>query len=308
VSVAAQSWNMVPDTRKRKMEDEDANTQKKTKKCLEPDNLVRVEIFKRNDKHFDGRLSRENLLSIWTEALHRNPSELAGFASVQIYGRALRINYRLTTPVVISSIVKKVDFEWERSSSTSHEFDVFTGRVIGLSAHSAAIGDTVTVCVSKTALEFSDAQLACWLEVYGKIEGRFVYHLDKLGFMTDNIEVELKLAKHIPEYLPMYGRKIRIYYVGMKKQCNQCLELGHIRSECENEKKDWFTFIEELIKKSGISLELFGEWPAVIKRKRAEIKKPESNPESKETDSKNAGRQSSKSNRGGRGRGRGRGK
>ncbi len=129
--------------------------------------------------------------------------------------------------------------------------------MIGLSAQSAAIGDTVTVCVSRTALEFSDAQLTNWLELYGKIEGRFVYYLDKLGFMTDNIEVELKLAKHISEYFPLYGRKIKIYYVGLKKQCNQCLvELGHIRSECKNDKKDWFTFIEDLIKMSGFNCDL----------------------------------------------------
>ncbi len=184
---------------------------------------------------------------------------------------------------------------------------------------SAKIGDLVTVCVNRTTLEFTDEQISAWLEHYGKIEGEFIYVFDKLGYATDSLEVEVKLKKHIPEYLPMYGRKVRIFYLGMKRQCNNCLEIGHWKTECENESKDWFSFIEELMESGtalshlvftpldlylfplfsigDFELELFGEYPDVIKRKR------------KETQSKPSGRGARGNGRGhGRGRGRGRGK
>jgi hypothetical protein len=271
------------------MMEETAVTSTKKSKNILPDTLIRVEIFRKNDKQFDGRLSRQNLVDVWTEALRKKEEDLDGFASIQIHGRALRVNYRLKKAVIVGEFIKKSEFEWECSNGSGCDF--FTGKVIGLSNSSAQIGEIVTVCVNRTALEFTDEQIKKWLVNFGKIEGTFVYNLDKLGFKTDEIEVELKLKKHIPEFLPMYGRKIRIFYVGMKRQCNNCFGIGHLRADCQENKKDWFTFIDDLVKSEEYDLELFGEWPDVIKRKRFEQQA-------------NRG----KNVRGGRGRGRGRGK
>jgi hypothetical protein len=267
--------------------EEENSTNKKSKNVL-PDTLVRIEIFRKNDKQFDGRLSRQNILDIWKEALRRNPEEIDGFASIQIRGRALRVNFRLKKAVIAGDIFKRSEFEWECENASGCDF--YLGKVIGLSNSTAQIGETVTVCVNRTALEFTDEQIKKWLVHFGKIEGTFVYNLDKLGYKTDDIEVELKLRKHIPEFLPMYGRKIRIFYVGMKKQCNNCFGVGHLRADCQENKKDWFSFIDELVKSDEYEIELFGEWPDVIKRKRFEIQA-------------NRGK-----THGGRGRGRGRGK
>jgi hypothetical protein len=147
------------------------------------------------------------------------------------------------------------------------------GKIIGLGAGGAAsIGDVVTVCIGRTALEFSDAQLTRWLECFGKVEGRFNYHLDKAGLKTDNIEVELKLSAHIPEFIPMYGRKIRVFYNGMQRQCNNCLGLGHFKADCKDNKRDWFSFVEELMESEVFEPDLFGDWPEIIKTKRNLIK------------------------------------
>ncbi len=154
-----------------------------------PDTLIRCELYRKNDKLFDGRLSREDIVKVWTEALRQDFSYLDGFASIQIRGRSLRINYRLKKAVVISDLFKKPDFEWERSIPYIGVFDWFAGRILGLSLISAAIGDTVTVCVNRTALEFSDKQIESWLEHFGTIEGNFNYLKDKQGLKTDDIEV-----------------------------------------------------------------------------------------------------------------------
>jgi hypothetical protein len=282
--------------RKRKMMHVDDPIDTKKSKDSVVDSLIRIEIFKKNDKTFDGRLCRGDILKVWSEALRRDRSEVEGFASIQIRGRALRVNFRLKKPVAATDLFKKPEFEWEKI--VNGQCDFFSGKVLGLSSK-VNIGDVVTVCINRTALEFSDVQLARWLEVFGKIEGNFKYHSDSEGFKTDEIEVELKLQRHIPEYLPMYGRRIRIFYIGMQKQCNNCLELGHIKPECESEKRDWFSFIEELIESKDFKKELFGEWPEIIKNKRNQAK------------SQNAGDKTEKKgakNFRGRGRGRGRGK
>jgi len=209
-------------------------------------------------------------------------------------GRALRVNYRLKKPVIITKLFKRQEFEWERTTPT--QFDFFNGRVLGLGSSSflAKIGDTVTVCLNRTALEFSDSQIEKWLENFGTVEGNFNYLKDKSGIKTDDLEVEVKLSKHIPESLPMYSRRIRVFYIGMPKQCNNCLESGHIKSECENEKRDWFSFIESLIESGDFDIKLFGDWPEIIRRKRKE-----NNPKDKQ-ETKG---QRNKFNKNGRGRG-----
>jgi hypothetical protein len=299
-------------TRKRKMEVTEENdsqivAKKKNNSKIDPETLIRVEIFRRNEKPFDGRLSRENLLEVWSQALRRKQDELEGFASVQLRGRCLRVNYRLKCAVALSSIIKRSEFEWERAVGT--QLDFFSGKVLGLSNKGAKIGDVVTVCVNRTALEFSNDQIGKWLKVFGKIEGTFIYQKDKLGYVTDELEVEVKLKRHIPEFLPMYGRRIRIFYVGMQRQCNNCFGLGHFRAECEEEKKDWFSYIEDLVDSGDFEEELFGEWPEVIKRKRKEIKenKKQDEPAKNKDDKKTT--KGARGGRGGsRGRGRGRGK
>ncbi len=180
------------------------------------------------------------------------------------------MNYRLKKPVVLTNLFKKPEFDWEKESSGHLEF--FSGRILGLHLDQVSIGDTVTVCINRTALEFSQAQIEKWLQNFGTVAGSFNYATDKYGIKTDNIEVELKISRHIPEYLPMYSRKIRIFYLGIPKQCNNCLEIGHIKVDCEGEKKDWFSFIEELIDSGDFKRELFGDWPEIIKNKRKLLK------------------------------------
>ncbi len=278
---------------------------------LQPDTLVRVEIFRKNDKPFDGRLGRQDLKKLWVEALRRPESDLDGLASVQIRGRALRVNYRLKKAIDISSIFKKSDFEWERPSNLQTDF--YVGRILDLSSAPVNVGDIVTVCVNRTALEFTSEQIEDWLSAYGEIKGKFKYHVDQGGLKTDEIEVEVKLSDHIPEYLPMYGRKIRIYYHGMQKQCNHCMDLGHLKADCTGEKCDWFAYIDSFIDSGDFDIKLFGEWPAIIKRKRNHTNsnpsrgrgrgRHTSNQADGETDDKQHGR--GRGIKKGRGRGRG---
>ncbi len=63
---------------------------KMSRKDKEPDqvidSLIRVEIYRKNDKPFDGRLSREDLKKVWCEALRKNFSDVDGMAAIQIRG------------------------------------------------------------------------------------------------------------------------------------------------------------------------------------------------------------------------------
>jgi hypothetical protein len=57
------------------------------KSDLQSDTLVRIEIYHMNDKFFDRRLSRGDLLSVWSEALNGDKQAVDGLACIPIKGR-----------------------------------------------------------------------------------------------------------------------------------------------------------------------------------------------------------------------------
>ncbi len=111
-----------------------------------PDTLVRVELYKKNDKVFDGRLVREDLIKVWSEALRRDPNDLDGVASIQVRGRSLCINYRLKVPIVINQVFKKPEFEWEKSEFGQCDF--FDCRILGLFTDLADPGEVLLAAIS----------------------------------------------------------------------------------------------------------------------------------------------------------------
>jgi hypothetical protein len=79
------------------------------------------------------------------------------------------------------------------------------------------------------------------------------------GYNNGTYVALVKLKFHIPEFLPMWGKKVRIYYHGIPFFCVTCYEVGHNRNTCPNSLISWKDYINFLIG-TGISTELFGSW------------------------------------------------
>jgi hypothetical protein len=79
------------------------------------------------------------------------------------------------------------------------------------------------------------------------------------GYTNGAYIVNLKLAYQIPEYLPMWGKKVRIYYHGISSFCTNCYDIGHPRNECKAKSSTWKDYIDHLVG-SGIPSRIFGCW------------------------------------------------
>lgn len=80
---------------------------------------------------------------------------------------------------------------------------------------------------------------------------------------------DLQLENHIPETLPAYGLRLRVYYHGNKPQCNRCYGVGHKKFECKANQVTWSEYIEELKSTGVFTDEMFGNWiggPSLYKR------------------------------------------
>jgi len=90
---------------------------------------------------------------------------------------------------------------------------------------------------------------------------------DPNGLNIDEYIVTLTLTYLIPVHLPILGRKARIYYHGIPKQCTNCWELEHIKPECTTKDNPitWLGYIESL-RQLDIPDKLFGNWLDVNNR------------------------------------------
>lgn len=87
--------------------------------------------------------------------------------------------------------------------------------------------------------------------------------------MTEDCEIDLLLREHIPELLPIKGRRLRIYYHGIPKLCNNCYVQGHIKRACKEPKVDWTQFVSKLLHSGHFEEEMFGSWIQVLNEREA---------------------------------------
>lgn len=82
-----------------------------------------------------------------------------------------------------------------------------------------------------------------------------------------DLKVKMTIDEHIPQFLPIDGRKVKIYYKGIPKMCTACYEVGHIKANCENSPTSWMEYVANLIESSDENeMALFGRWTKIARR------------------------------------------
>jgi len=130
---------------------------------------------------------------------------------------------------------------------------------------------TRTVTFEKCGWKITHAQIEQWASYYGQ-------PLSKVREVTDddidpdvqpddsnvgcgNLQIDVKLRKIIPQFLPMHGYKVRVYYRDIPRVCTNCYQTGHLRKMCPNETKSWIHHICDFISgDDNIAEEDFGYW------------------------------------------------
>jgi len=164
----------------------------------------------------------------------------------------------------------------------------------------AVLNTEVKVFVRYTNGEVSLEKIDNWMKLYGELcsESRYLlvlsrnsihfqYRFNPLssfgqsrieGLNSEVYSVNLKLKYNIPEFLPLYGKKARVYYHGIPPFCTNCYLIGktlidislsqisqtyklsgHNKSDCKNDSKDWWSFIVHL-KAAKVPESYFGSW------------------------------------------------
>jgi hypothetical protein len=62
---------------------------------------------------------------------------------------------------------------------------------------------------------------------------------------TGNLSAKMTIKQEIPQFLPMMGRKVRVYYRGITKLCINCYQPGHIKKNCKNSTVGWIDYVQK---------------------------------------------------------------
>jgi hypothetical protein len=90
------------------------------------------------------------------------------------------------------------------------------------------------------------------LEVMMKMIAKIAYC--QVG--TGNLSAKMTIKQEIPQFLPMMGRKVRVYYRGITKLCINCYQPGHIKKNCKNSTVGWIDYVQKFKEEHDFSDEL----------------------------------------------------
>ena len=102
--------------------------------------------------------------------------------------------------------------------------------------------------------ELEEEQIILWLQQYGQVQSDIEEEAIILqdGVTGEDVVagtgvylVKMKLKRLIPNVVPMKGKKIRIWYSGVKKQCNICLSCHKQEKETRCQKKSFEEYTKE---------------------------------------------------------------
>ena len=91
---------------------------------------------------------------------------------------------------------------------------------------------TRMIKISGCHYKLLESEILDWLGLFGEVLSEITEELyqDKDDPQSVNLppvgngnyRIRMKLRRDIPNWLPMYGRRVQIEYKGIKRQCNSC--------------------------------------------------------------------------------------
>ena len=81
---------------------------------------------------------------------------------------------------------------------------------------------------------------------------------------TGIYSVKMRLSSDLPQFVPMCGKRIRLYYRDIPKVCTQCFG-RHPRRGCTAEKVPWVRYVSDfMLRYDYIPVESYGKWAKIV--------------------------------------------
>jgi hypothetical protein len=246
-----------------------------------------VDVLELDGQKFMGSLTRKEMSSsIYTKALGLRPENLHGF--VPGYRGHPTIKYRLKEKINIDlDLQGKSVFTFERVVKKGSEMLTQT-----LKCEIAGIRELANISegnrkvrksrytwikVEGAEYELPKEEIVAWLQKFGNPVSELTEDKERDSSDSDDNEyyngiysIKMDLQTKPPQFLPISGKKIKIYYKGIEKRCVKCLETGHLKKDCTSPKKNWMEYVLDLMFETGFDLIMLGDAKKYLEKWRLE--------------------------------------
>ena len=247
------------------------------------DDLV-VEIQRINGKPFKGQLTfTEARDGIFTGCLDLNIKLVHGIRFG--FNTYPTIKYKLKEQINIDGLHHLEFFEFKREYKMKGEWvtDTFECKIYGIRSETGEQSQSDPdpnirwVKIEWTDYAIEENQILEWLNLFGEPAGDLSEEIhpnsdsdaDPIGKGT--FTIKMRLNRDIPQLLPMWGKRVRIYYRGVQKLCSNCFGT-HPRKNCRSDRVSWVAYCLRFMENhKEISQELYGKWWKVVNDHYGEI-------------------------------------
>jgi len=235
-------------------------------------NNFTVDVMKRNGQDFKGTLKRaEAFLSIFIGALGFPKEEfdgaILGFKGNPTVMFKTKSKFNIDerfAGLATFNYSKNVKTETGEVQTHTYECSIRGVRVPGEGAARANSRYT-WVKIEGAEYQVPPAMIKKWLLQYGDLMTDLSEELEELEVSSDEekelytgtemptgvYSVQMLIKKPIPQFLPMDGKRIKVYHRGIKRICQNCFCSGHYRVNCSQERVDWMAYVDYFILESG---------------------------------------------------------
>jgi len=240
--------------------------------------IIEVEILEIDKKPYTTNIHEDEAFKlVYKQGLELDRKNLIGI-NCQWRGNPI-INFRLRNPVYITKLPETFEYgKKENMEGGLQRIMVVKGIVKGVKRpeeyqNRQKESNSVWVRLENIGWKLTHNQIKHWLECYGTLESEVEETKfgrddsededddDEPDFGRGNYSVKVRLDKRIPQYLPMFGMKIKIYYRGIAKMCTNCYKTGHIQKDCDELRVSWIEYVTDFINNNeDIPEGLFGRW------------------------------------------------
>ena len=246
-----------------------------------------VEIQSLDEKPFKGTITpKEARLKIFEEILGFQQTELLGFYFS--YSGCPIVTFKLKSQFNIDQLEPIQSFVLERKFKDQNEERTSTlqCKIRGIrskqqnSDYNYQDEGFRWVKIEGCEYRLEEKQILDWLSFYGEIKSELSEDTheesedssDDFPPVGNGIySVKMKLTKEMPQLIPMFGKRIRLYYRGIVKRCTNCFGT-HQRKNCQNEKVAWITYVEQFTKiYPEVPFEFYGRWANLIKKQKPRV-------------------------------------
>ena len=241
-----------------------------------------VELQTLDDQPFKGSITvREARKKIFEEILGFKQEDLASL--ILTYSRGPIATFKLWKPFNIDLLESFQHFELMRPMTVRGEerTSILKCKIRGIRTEKRVDGEGYTdtgmrwVKVEGCEFRVEKEKMVEWLSYFGEVKSEVTE--DTLGGSDDSADdlppvgngiysVKMKIERDMPQFLPMYGKRVRLYYRGIIKRCTNCF-LPHQRNQCKNKKITWAEYVRGF---SGIFPEIpqsmYGKWSSLLER------------------------------------------